>query len=67
MKKIFALFIACMVMCTGVFAQKKYSDHYYKRTAQFAQERPVNSSDIVMLGDSLTEGGQLLLEIFRLV
>ena len=49
--------LACTVMATSVFAQKKYSDHYYKRTAQFAQERPVNSNDIVMLGDSLTEGG----------
>jgi lysophospholipase L1-like esterase len=57
MKKILALLLACMVMCTGVFAQKKYSDHYYKRTAQFEKERPVNSNDIVMLGDSLTEGG----------
>ena len=49
--------LACMVMGTGLYAQKKYSDHYYKRTAQFEQERPINSSDIVMLGDSLTEGG----------
>ena len=49
--------LACTVMATSVFAQKKYSDHYYKRTAQFEQERPVNSNDIVMLGDSLTEGG----------
>jgi lysophospholipase L1-like esterase len=46
-------------MATSVFAQtqKKYSDHYYKRTAQFEQERPINSNDFVMLGDSLTEGG----------
>lgn len=48
-----------VVMANGVFAQnqKKYSDHYYKRTAQFENERPINSNDFVMLGDSLTEGG----------
>jgi len=57
MKKIF--FVALLFMATGAFAQqaKKYSDHYYKRTAQFEQERPINSNDFVMLGDSLTEGG----------
>jgi lysophospholipase L1-like esterase len=59
MKKIFVLALAFAVMATSVFAQtqKKYSDHYYKRTAQFEQERPINSNDFVMLGDSLTEGG----------
>ncbi len=56
MKKILVS-VLLAVMTTVVFAQKKYSDHYYKRTAQFEQERPVNSNDIVMLGDSLTEGG----------
>ena len=59
MKKFFVLVLAFAVMGTSVFAQaqKKYSDHYYKRTAQFEQERPINSNDFVMLGDSLTEGG----------
>ena len=59
MKKIFVLALAFAVMATSVFAQtqKKYSDHYYKRIAQFEQERPINSNDFVMLGDSLTEGG----------
>ena len=59
MKKIFVLALAFAVMATSVFAQtqKKYSDHYYKRTAQFEQERPINSNNFVMLGDSLTEGG----------
>ncbi len=59
MKKIFVLALAFAVMATSVFAQtqKKYSDHYYKRTAQFEQERPINPNDFVMLGDSLTEGG----------
>ena len=59
MRKFFVLALSFAIMATSAFAQgtKKYSDHYYKRTAQFEQERPVNSSDIVMLGDSLTEGG----------
>ena len=59
MKKFFVLALAFAIMATSVFAQtqKKYSDHYYKRTAQFEQERPINSNDFVMLGDSLTEGG----------
>lgn len=59
MKKFFVLALSFAVMATSVFAQgqKKYSDHYYKRTAQFEQERPVNPNDIIMLGDSLTEGG----------
>lgn len=59
MKKIAVIALSFLVMSASAFAQqaKKYSDHYYKRTAQFEQERPVNSSDIVMLGDSLTEGG----------
>ena len=59
MRKFFVLALSVVFMATGAFAQqaKKYSDHYYKRTAQFEQERPINSSDIVMLGDSLTEGG----------
>ena len=59
MRKFFVLALAFAVMATSVFAQtqKKYSDHYYKRTAQFEQERPINPNDFVMLGDSLTEGG----------
>lgn len=59
MKKILIFVLSMVVMANGVFAQnqKKYSDHYYKRTAQFENERPINSNDFVMLGDSLTEGG----------
>ena len=59
MRKITVIALSLLVMSASAFAQqaKKYSDHYYKRTAQFDQERPINSSDIVMLGDSLTEGG----------
>ena len=31
--------------------------HYGERTEQFAREEPIDSSDIVMLGNSLTENG----------
>ncbi|MBO5764590.1 MAG: hypothetical protein J6R14_05055 [Bacteroidales bacterium] len=53
------LFTCLVLVSTMVLAQekRKYSDHYYKRTAQFEQEAPITSNDIVMLGDSLTEGG----------
>lgn len=34
-----------------------YTEHYYKRFLQFMDESPINSQDIVMLGNSLTEGG----------
>lgn len=59
MKRFFVLALSFAIMATSAFAQgqRKYSDHYYKRTSQFEQERPINSNDFVMLGDSLTEGG----------
>ena len=59
MRKFLVLALSFAIMATSAFAQgkKKYSDHYYKRTAQFEQERPITPNDIVMLGDSLTEGG----------
>lgn len=59
MKKFLVLALSFAVAATSAFAQeqRKYSDHYYKRTAQFEQERQINSNDFVMLGDSLTEGG----------
>ena len=57
MKKIL-LFILSAIVATSVYAQeKKYSDHYYKRYAEFEQEAPITEGDIVLLGDSLTEGG----------
>ena len=34
-----------------------YTDHYYKRFLQFMDEPAIASKDIVMLGNSLTEGG----------
>ena len=57
MKKIL-LFILSAIVATSIYAQeKKYSDHYYKRYAEFEQETPITEGDIVLLGDSLTEGG----------
>ncbi|WP_300699114.1 serine hydrolase [Bacteroides sp.] len=35
-----------------------YTDHYYKRFLQFMDEPAITSKDIVMLGNSLTEGGK---------
>ena len=37
---------------------RKYSDHYYKRLELFAQEPAITPNDIVMLGNSITEGGK---------
>ena len=36
---------------------RKYHDHYYKRLVEFKNERPINSKEIVMLGNSITEAG----------
>lgn len=37
---------------------RTYTDHYYKRFLQFMDEPAITSKDIVMLGNSLTEGGK---------
>lgn len=39
-------------------APRAYTDHYYKRFLQFMDEPAITSKDIVMLGNSLTEGGK---------
>ena len=36
---------------------RKYHNHYYKRLLEFENEQPINSKSIVMLGNSITEGG----------
>lgn len=36
---------------------RRYTDHYYQRLNQFAEEPAIRSNDIVMLGNSLTERG----------
>ena len=58
MKKITLLVMSLLFAFTMQAQDKKYSDHYYKRVAQFEQEAPVCEEDIVLLGDSLTEGGE---------
>ena len=37
--------------------QRVYTDYYYQRYRKFQAEEPISSQDIVMLGNSLTEGG----------
>lgn len=37
--------------------ERKYHDHYYKRLLEFRTEKLINSKSIVMLGNSITEGG----------
>lgn len=39
-------------------AERIYTDHYYKRFLQFEDEPAIGPKDIVMLGNSLTEGGK---------
>lgn len=39
-------------------AEHIYTDHYYKRFLQFEDEPAIGPKDIVMLGNSLTEGGK---------
>ncbi len=58
MKKITLLVMSLLFAFTMQAQEKKYSDHYYKRVAQFEQEAPITEEDIVLLGDSLTEGGE---------
>ena len=36
---------------------RTYTEHYYKRLLQFANDAPVTGKDIVMVGNSLTENG----------
>lgn len=38
--------------------ERIYTDHYYKRFLQFEDEPAIGPKDIVMLGNSLTEGGK---------
>ena len=40
-----------------VASKSKYHNHYYKRLAEFKNEPPINSKSIIMLGNSITEGG----------
>lgn len=57
MKKVFLLALSLFLSLTMFAQEKKYSEHYYERYALFEQETPITKYDIVLLGDSLTEGG----------
>ena len=46
------------VVASSLYSSPRiYTDHYYKRFLQFMDEPAITSKDIVMLGNSLTEGG----------
>ena len=57
MKRIFCSLIAQAVCLIGLAQQPAYSEHYYKRVAQFSQEQPIQRKETVMIGNSLTENG----------
>lgn len=59
--------VAASVLKTGESAQNTatqtakpwtYENHYKTRVKLFDEERPITSNDIVMLGNSITEGGK---------
>lgn len=58
MKNILAIVCAVFIVSTMAGQDGQRSDHYRRRVAQFAAEAPICSSDIVFLGNSLTEGGK---------
>lgn len=64
MKKLFFILL-CVVAWTGTTdaQQNKYSTFYYQRATLF-EELPVTSSDIVFLGNSITNGAEWG-ELFR--
>lgn len=55
--------LVCMILCLwvgfGAFAQKegKYSTYYYQRASLF-EVLPVDSDDILFVGNSITDGGE---------
>lgn len=55
--------LVCMMLCLwvgiGAFAQKegKYSTYYYQRASLF-EVLPVDSDDILFVGNSITDGGE---------
>lgn len=62
--------VAASILETDILAEKtieelpkeasivRYHNHYYKRLVEFRTDKPINSKSIVMLGNSITEGGQ---------
>ena len=55
-KKLFLM--AILALASSIHAQeRKYSTFYYQRATLF-EELPVTSSDIIFLGNSITNGGE---------
>ncbi|MDE5923438.1 MAG: sialate O-acetylesterase [Muribaculum sp.] len=58
MKKKLIFLMAILALASSIHAQeRKYSTFYYQRATLF-EELPVTSSDIIFLGNSITNGGE---------
>lgn len=60
MKRLFSIFWGFAVSCGMASAQHvtyKSFDHYNDKVVEFEKMRPVDSTDVVMLGNSITEFG----------
>lgn len=58
MKKKLIFLMAILAFASSIHAQeRKYSTFYYQRATLF-EELPVTSSDIIFLGNSITNGGE---------
>ena len=55
MKKIFFLVVILTLSLLCRAQERKYSTFYYQRASLF-EELPVTSSDIIFLGNSITNG-----------
>ncbi len=54
------VWFVCMMVTWGLIAlgqEKKYSTYYYQKATLF-EELPITSTDIVFLGNSITDGGE---------
>lgn len=49
--------VANIVAASVYPPKRRYHDHYYVRYNEFEQDAPISENDIVMIGNSLTEGG----------
>lgn len=64
MKKVWCTVVVLVILfCHGYAQQDKYSTFYYQRATLF-EELPVASSDIIFLGNSITNGAEWS-ELFR--
>lgn len=57
MKKGFILWILLGMICLCQAGERKYSTYYYQKASLF-ERLPVSSSDIIFLGNSITDGGE---------